>query len=184
MSSSALDPSEMLAMRLQAFALYCEDREAFCLTAQRVSSWTGILSGTALIGAARAQSPCFSIVFGAVVVALSAAVLVFDLPGLARRHNELRRKAIGLAYEVESGSELSKIEPEFHRLYADCPITFHAAQALAFNAIQENRGRPDRLKIGTFARLIRHFYRFSSTTFTKWERVEVGQCRNTRPMDS
>ncbi len=178
MTDTPLNPSEELAMRLQAFALYCEDREAFCLTAQRLSSWMGIVSGTALIGAARAQSPEFSLGFGALVVALSAAVLVFDLPGLARRHNELRRKAIALACEAESGAELSKIEPEFHKLYADCPITFHAASALATNAIQANRGRTKRLVIRPSQRLVRHFWRFSSTTFTEWELVEASDGRN------
>ena len=134
----------------------------------------GLKAPVSFIGAARAQSPCFSIIFGGAVVALSAAVLVFDLPGLARRHNELRRKAIALAYEAENNGDVAVIEPEFHKLYADCPITFHAAYAVAVNAIQENRSRTKRLTISTFQILVRHFWRFSSTTFTKWENVESG----------
>lgn len=160
-----LTPKQELEMRVYAFALYCEDRQAFALTAQRLSSLLGIVSGTALVAVARSDNPLFSLVFGFATVLLSGIVLVFDMPGVARVHGELRKRLVDLGQRVEGGDDLAASEAEFHKTYADCPLIFHAADALAYNAMQESRGRKSRLPVTLWQRMLRNVWRFNSNTF-------------------
>lgn len=87
-----LTPRQVLEMDIYGFALYCEDRQAFALMVQRLSSLLGIVSGTALVAVARSDNPLFSLVFGFATVLLSGIVLVFDMAGIARAHGELRKR--------------------------------------------------------------------------------------------
>lgn len=164
MTESPLTPKEELEMRIYAFALYCEDRQGFATAVLRLSLLFGLMSGIALVAMA-SDSHIFSLLLGFTTLLLAGVALAFDMPGVARVHGDLRKRLMALGARVEAGGDLAAAEVEFNRTYDDCPLIFHAADAVALNAMQANRGRSKRLVVKRWQRAVRNVWRFDSGTF-------------------
>ena len=99
-----------------------------------------IVSGTASMGAVASLIPSewagvVSSIAPLVVVLVSTLDFVFDLPGQARLHRDIKGKMHEVLAELETcgDRELPKVRAKMQRVYALQPPSLRYAQALAYN---------------------------------------------------
>lgn len=163
-----ISSAQALAMRAYRNARYHEDRQAWYDALSKWSNFLTILFGSGAFAAAIGSSGGWAAVGGAATAIIGAAQLVFDFGVKARMHGELRRGFALIAAEAaEPNAEASKLNVAMVRLYADEPETYHAVNALAYNAAQKAFGRPDStlIKVSRKAARLRHWRRFEPSDF-------------------
>ena len=162
-----LSAKDELSMRILRAAVYAEDRQAFSAAMDRLSALLSVIGGTALIAAIQINSPLFGLSFGFVISLLGALNLVFDFSNLARSYAESRRELMILFNLINDGGELKEIERKFMATYGTSSITFHAVNAMAYNAVQIQYDRPQNtlIPITFFQRKLRHICRYSMADF-------------------
>lgn len=163
-----VSPIQALAMRAYRNARYHEDRQAWYDALSKWSNFLTILFGSGAFAAAIGSSEFWAAVGGAMTAIIGAAQLVFDFGVKARMHGELRRGFALIAAEAaEPHADVAKLNVAMVRLYADEPDTYHAVNALAYNAAQKAFGRPDStlIKVSPKATRFRHWRRFEPSDF-------------------
>lgn len=106
----------------------------------RIIMATIIVSGTASVGAiATLMPPAVALVISALapllIVLVSTLDFVFDLPGQARLHRDLKGKMYEILAELETCGDASipEMRAKMQRVYAMQPPSLRYAQSLAYN---------------------------------------------------
>jgi len=172
-----VEPVNATLARALVRAYYCEDREAFLSWSYRLLNLAVLVSGTAAFAALSQDLP-----FRAEWVAFATAVigsvqLVFDIPGGMRLYAYHRRLATDVAAKaIADGADLCALQRELMVASAEMPPTFHAVEALAYNAAQCALGRPREtlLEVPWWKRRLRHLLRFAPNFVTAEEQKRAG----------
>lgn len=148
-------------------ATYHEDREMHYASVHRFLMFIVVAVGTASIGASLVQDNLFATAGTAAAVLAGLIDLLWNVDGMARLHSSLRRRCYDLLARLEAKESLDGLNAEFLRIIADEPPAMHAVNALAFNAASDAMGRPKarKYKLGFWAMLLRHWWRFRPNEF-------------------
>jgi hypothetical protein len=157
--------------RIECFkgAAYHDGCERSCAFWHRLIMFFVTLSGTAAFGAWAADW------VSAKWLSLATAVLglfdlVLDLSGSAREHAGLRRRYGELLAEFESGDlSLARAKVALHRIWAEEPTQYCAANAIAYNVAMRQLDRPAAhlLRVPVFRRFCCHWWRSAAYDFKR-----------------
>ncbi len=167
-----LTPSEACEISLLRNIRYHEDREAHFAWMNRALDLFVLVSGLATVVTLSDLLPGKLQIDGRWIAALTSVIgavqLVFGLGRREALHADLRRRFLALLAEHEDGRE-TEITRRMRALYGDEPPTFHAADALAYNAAQLalDRPRSTLLRIRWHQRLLRNWRRYEGVTFER-----------------
>lgn len=150
---------------------YHEDRAAHFARINRGMDLLILVAGLATVVALSDLLPGWLQVDGrwiAAAVSVAGAVnLVFRLGSLEHLHAYLRRRFLEIHADLQGGADLKSVAQKMRALYPEEPPTYHAVDAIAFNAAMRALRRPEKhlLDVSGLARVLRHCSRRSPNDF-------------------
>ncbi|MBP0617845.1 hypothetical protein [Jiella mangrovi] len=169
---SELSSIEKTRMRAMRNGVYHSMRRQFFERCERFANLSVLLLGAASVAQVAAKTfgdDMPSLIFGFLVALVGGLQLVFNFGGRARDHAMFQARFYGLMAKTErSGDDperlAAEIESEMATFYGEEPPTYHIVNAIAYNAVQDSFGRPDKsalFKIGTKENLLKDFFHYS-----------------------
>ncbi|MCJ2098626.1 hypothetical protein [Methylobacterium sp. E-046] len=155
---------------------YQEDRETYFRRLNRFMSFFTLMSGLGTIAALAGKLPEYAKVDPAVIAAATSTVgalqLVFGFARTEGLHADLRRQFLRLLAEIEDG-DYKGVQKKGRALLTGEPPGYFAVNALAYNAAQARFDRPVAYnkRVRLWQRLTRNMFRFTDTTFPRYEDV-------------
>ena len=97
---------------------------------------------------------------------LGALDLAFRFGEKARRHGFLARRSIEILGDLAGGQDAKHVRARLCAVYAEEPAERRALNALAYNQVARQVGRPEyQLKVSWVQRRLRHLVRFEGAKF-------------------
>jgi H+/gluconate symporter-like permease len=164
---------DSFAFELATGALYHRSRVSWFAGLHRTGMFLSALAGTAAVASIVKLDQTALLIVGIVLAVISAANLAFDFSGLARKHDEARRRYHDLAAELEEGKKdernISRLRAKMIRDAATAPVVFEAAEKVVFNAAIRSLGRDpnDEWVLTRSQRALRHIRPYSGTKFSQ-----------------
>ncbi|MCE7029135.1 hypothetical protein [Jiella avicenniae] len=178
---SAIEKTRMRAMRN---GVYHSMRRQFFERCERVANLAVLLLGAASVAQVAAKTfgaDSSGLVFGFLVAVVGGLQLVFNFGGRARDHAMFQARFYGLMARAERPGEdpdrtAAEIESEMATFYGEEPPTYHVVNALAYNAVQDSFGRPDKralFKIGFKENLFKNVLHYSPNDLKTYGEIEA-----------
>ena len=166
---SPLTSLEELKIKCLNSALYHDDREKFLASWNRILMFIVVIFGASALTPARDRFPWIP----ALTAVAGLANLVFDINGAARIHSSLRQRLYSILADAAVNQDVASLEKQLILVYADEPPIMYAVNAVAYNNAMLSFDRPKQelMKIGLFARLVRHFWSYSANTFRTYAEI-------------
>ncbi|MET4675934.1 hypothetical protein ACVKN3_001693 [Luteibacter sp. PvP120] len=111
---------------------------------RKIGSFLAVLSGTAVVGLLKSESPVLSFVLGLIVTLLGLANLVWDFGGIARAH-EGQRKAYN-ALLISPRTTVAEADRARAEIAADAPLELESLRCVALNDTYRTFGHTDMLE--------------------------------------
>lgn len=166
----ALTPTDRCRISLLRNVRYHEDREAHFAWVNKALDLFTLVSGLGTVIALSDLLPHGFQVDGRWIAALTSVVgavqLVFGLTRREALHSDLRRRFLALLVELDDDT-VKQIDGRMKALYGDEPPTFHAVDALAYNAAQSALDRPKGTLrvVSGWQKAMRNWRRFEGVRF-------------------
>jgi hypothetical protein len=111
---------------------------------RKIGSFLAVLSGTAVVGLLKSESPVLSFVLGLIVTLLGLANLVWDFGGIARAH-EAQRKAY-TALLIRPQTTVEEADRARAEISSDAPLELESLRCVALNDVYRTFGHLDMLE--------------------------------------
>lgn len=163
-----LSESTKLKMRAYRNLRYHSDRQSYYERLTRRTNFVLVLLGSASFAAVFASQPMWTALGAALVTIVASAQLVFDFSRRAKDEDVLKLECARILSESEDpAADIPKIEAAMASLYGRELETYHAVNALAYNATQLAFGRPAStlLVVQPWQKYLRHWWVFSEDDF-------------------
>lgn len=171
-SNSDLDDRDRCEIGLLRNVYYHEERAAFFARINRAIDFFILVSGLATVATLSNLLPGWLQIDGRIIAAavsiVGALQLVFRFNNSEQIHTYLRKRFLELHADLADGDEVI-IARRSRTLYPEEPPTYHAVDAIAYNAAMRafHRPEPELLAVRWWHKLLRNFVRFSPNSFPR-----------------
>ncbi|MBO0904418.1 hypothetical protein [Jiella sonneratiae] len=167
--------------------IYHSMRRQFFERCERLGNLAVLLLGAASVAQVTARTigdeNNAALAIGFLVALVGGLQLVFNFGGRARDHAMFQARFYGLLAKAERpGSEpdrlAAEIESEMATFYGEEPPTYHVVNAIAYNAVQESFGRPDKsalIRISARQNLLKNILHYSPHDLRTFGEIEAAK---------
>jgi hypothetical protein len=152
-------------------AMYHASRARFFNGLNRFCNFIIILLGTSVATQFISTSNNGVLFLGIATTVIATLQLVFDFGGSYFIHSYLQKKYFEILAEVEKinaedGAGLSLVREKIAMTYAEEPPAMRVLNAISYNEAAEYFGKPTRIYISPFQKILGHVFQFSASKFT------------------